>query len=314
MSRAPLIFTSSSRTAQGSYGAVPTHDSHTNEDGAIDSDDSFDQVRRRNTRESKGSDSDTSSDSPRKGPKGSVTASGRPAKRQAGDGVIALAREDSTDDDDDPPDNSRYSQVRASVSAIDDVAASIGTPRMWILSLLCALLGSGSNLFFSLRYPSVTITPVIALVVVHPLGLAWDRLLKRDDDPADVFDCGILVKGPVGRQSPAGVPRTTRLRRWLAQGRWNEKEHACVYISSNVSFGFAFATDVGGHPTNLRRERQSSGSSVRSPVHSLLTSTRSSSSRLSSTDKISAYYIRYSSPSLHRSWVTALQVLHADIL
>ncbi|NJR31479.1 hypothetical protein HC762_01800 [bacterium] len=31
---------------------------------------------------------------------------------------------------------------------------------------------------------------------------------------------------------------------WLGQGRWNEKEHACVYISSNVSFGFAFATDV----------------------------------------------------------------------
>jgi OPT family small oligopeptide transporter len=34
------------------------------------------------------------------------------------------------------------------------------------------------------------------------------------------------------------------LRLWLAQGRWNEKEHSCVYISSNVSFGFAFATDV----------------------------------------------------------------------
>ncbi len=33
-------------------------------------------------------------------------------------------------------------------------------------------------------------------------------------------------------------------RLWLAQGKWNEKEHACVYISSNVSFGFAFATDV----------------------------------------------------------------------
>lgn len=35
-----------------------------------------------------------------------------------------------------------------------------------------------------------------------------------------------------------------RLRRWLGQGKWNPKEHCCVYISSNVSFGFAFATDV----------------------------------------------------------------------
>src|SRR3569833_1520522 len=36
------------------------------------------------------------------------------------------------------------------------------------------------------------------------------------------------------------VRRTSaeRFRLWLAQGRWNEKEHSCVYISSNVSFGF----------------------------------------------------------------------------
>ena len=30
----------------------------------------------------------------------------------------------------------------------------------------------------------------------------------------------------------------------LPRGTWNEKEHSCVYVSSNVSFGFAFATDV----------------------------------------------------------------------
>lgn len=113
---------------------------------------------------------------------------------------------------------------------------------MWILSLLCAVMGSAANLFFSLRYPSVGITPVIALVVVHPLGRAWDRILKRIDDPIENFDQGVLRPGIVPHHN---TPWKRRLRLWLAQGTWNEKEHACVYISSNVSFGFAFATDVG---------------------------------------------------------------------
>lgn len=147
----------------------------------------------------------------------------------------------SIDENEDPQDNSPYPQVRASVAATDDTFASINTPRMWILSLLCALLGSATNLFFSLRYPSVAITPVIALVIVHPLGRLWDRLLKHSDDPTESFDDGNLVS----RNKPDhSLPGKTRIRLWLAQGKWNGKEHACVYISSNVSFGFAFATDV----------------------------------------------------------------------
>jgi OPT oligopeptide transporter protein len=139
----------------------------------------------------------------------------------------------------DPIDNSPYPQVRASVPATDDPTLSISTPRMWTLSLLFAVAGSATNLFFSLRYPSVAITPVIALVLVHPLGKLWDILFKHHDDPDEVFLDGI-------RQSlePDTHSAARRIRLWLAQGRWNEKEHACVYISSNVSFGFAFATDV----------------------------------------------------------------------
>lgn len=117
---------------------------------------------------------------------------------------------------------------------------------MWILSLLFSLTGSAANLFFSLRYPSVAITPIIALVLVHPLGKFWDVALKRSDDPVEVFENGTLDH----RESLAveidhpGRSSRSLIRLWLAQGRWNEKEHTCVYISSNVSFGFAFATDV----------------------------------------------------------------------
>ncbi|KAJ5152829.1 uncharacterized protein N7482_009307 [Penicillium canariense] len=148
--------------------------------------------------------------------------------------------------DEDPPDNSPYAQVRATVPATDDISLSINTPRMWILALLFSLTGSAANLFFSLRYPSVAITPIIALVLVHPLGKTWDVLLKRTDDPLEVFENGTLdhresLSGDIDAPDPT---RFTRIRLWLGQGRWNEKEHACVYISSNVSFGFAFATDV----------------------------------------------------------------------
>ena len=142
-----------------------------------------------------------------------------------GNEVISI---DEDEDVLDPPDNSPYPQVRASVAATDDISASINTPRMWILSLLCALLGSATNLFFSLRYPSVAITPVIALVVVHPLGRAWDRLLKRPDDPTEAFEYGNRVRTIKVQDPILGRSMMSRLRLWLAQGRWNGKEHACV--------------------------------------------------------------------------------------
>ncbi|KAF2007132.1 OPT-domain-containing protein [Amniculicola lignicola CBS 123094] len=161
-----------------------------------------------------------------------------------------------------PADDSPYAQVRASVAPTDDTSASMNTPRMWTLSMLFAILGSSTNLFFSLRYPSVSVTPIIALLLVHPLGLLWDQLLKRPDDPPEVFINGYLQHRPESSDSSiyangtrqdsfhdsqrprSKQPWKRQLRLFVAQGRWNQKEHCCVYIASNVSFGFAFATDV----------------------------------------------------------------------
>lgn len=137
-------------------------------------------------------------------------------------------------DENDPPDNSPYAEVRAAVLASDDTSLSINTPRMWFLSILFSLIGSATNLFFSLRYPSVFITPIIALILAHPLGLLWDNIF-RDSSDEDSND--LEVNTPLGG-------KLKKVRRWLGQGKWNRKEHCCVYISSNVSFGFAFATDV----------------------------------------------------------------------
>ncbi|KAL3419861.1 OPT oligopeptide transporter [Phlyctema vagabunda] len=193
---------------------------------------------------------------------GTPNLSGSLRSKYTSDGEAILDEESGSDDDDaDPPDNSAYAQVRASVSATDNVALSINTPRMWVLSLLFAVLGSSTNLFFSLRYPSVAITPVIALLLVHPLGIMWDAFLKRRDDPEEEFIDGVLSRRFDDTYDASGRVKTTnngslrKLRLWLAQGRWNEKEHSCVYIGSNVSFGFAFATDVIVEQTHFYNQK-----------------------------------------------------------
>jgi hypothetical protein len=153
--------------------------------------------------------------------------------------------EDVHDTKGNPSDDSPYAQVRASVAPTDNTSLSIDTPRMWFLSIIFAIAGSSTNLFFSLRYPSVSLTPIIALLLVHPLGLLWDQIFKRYDDPDETFVNGCLHKSTYSSQmSPYKTSWKRRFRLWLAQGRWNAKEHCCVYVSSNVSFGFAFATDV----------------------------------------------------------------------
>ncbi|KAF9870372.1 hypothetical protein CkaCkLH20_12219 [Colletotrichum karsti] len=164
------------------------------------------------------------------------------AKSDAPDDEVDYDDYTGSEPEEDPVDNSPHEVVRASVPPTDNITLSINTPRMWILSVLFSVLGSSTNLFFSLRYPSVAITPVIALLLVHPLGLMWDYFLKFPSDPHEEFVDGVLQPDADGAPHPKR--RLTRLRRWLAQGRWNEKEHTCVYVSSNVSFGFAFATDV----------------------------------------------------------------------
>jgi hypothetical protein len=157
----------------------------------------------------------------------------------------------------------------------DYSSVNINTPRMWTLSLLFAVFGSSINLFFSLRYPSVSISPIIALLVAHPLGLLWDQVFPLSGEySVESNQIGSPVRrGSLDESSPLLSPSTAngatpipikkgtpssrwrRLKVWLGQGRWNAKEHCCVFISSNVSFGFAFATDVihplHGYPHQL---------------------------------------------------------------
>lgn len=230
----PLL-RSSPAVGTGSYGAVPVSyqgSGATSEEDLSEREDDEDGVLRR--------EDDPRSRVRRRRPSTvppEVVSSKRTGAEEehpeSGDEALDMEEDedDYTEDENDPPDNSPYPEVRASVLATDDLTLSINTPRMWTLSLLFTLVGSATNLFFSLRYPSISITPVIALLLAHPLGKLWDQVFPGDGP--DVDPDQVKPKGRLGQ-----------LSRWLGQGKWNRKEHACVYISSNVSFGFAFATDV----------------------------------------------------------------------
>ena len=119
-------------------------------------------------------------------------------------------------------DNSPFPEVRANVPNTDDPSTPVNTLRMWLVGIVFTMVGTGINQFFSMRYPSVTISSLVAQLLAFPVGTALARIL------------------PV---------KTVRLF-----GRWdvtinpdnyfNIKEHCVVTIMSNLAFGPSWATDI----------------------------------------------------------------------
>ncbi|KAJ5806846.1 OPT oligopeptide transporter [Penicillium riverlandense] len=119
-------------------------------------------------------------------------------------------------------DNSPYLEVRANVPNTDDPSLPVNTLRMWFLGVVFTLVGTGINQFFSMRYPSVTITSLVAQLVSYPIG------------------CFVAKALPI---------KTVRIL-----GRWdfvinpdhyfNIKEHAVITIMSNLSFGQSWASAI----------------------------------------------------------------------
>ncbi|KAK0544400.1 hypothetical protein OC846_006082 [Tilletia horrida] len=119
-------------------------------------------------------------------------------------------------------DDSIYPEVRASVSNVDDPSMPINTFRTWFIGLLSSILLSGLNEFFSYRYPSVSISALVAQVVIFPVGVFLAKVL-----PTRSFTT------PLGSFT-------------LNPGPFNIKEHTLITIMANVSSGGAYATyDIG---------------------------------------------------------------------
>jgi OPT oligopeptide transporter protein len=66
-------------------------------------------------------------------------------------------------------DESPYVEVRSAVANTDDPMMLSSTIRAWVVGLIWAIIISGTNQFFSFRYPSTRINQVCLSVIVESL-------------------------------------------------------------------------------------------------------------------------------------------------
>ncbi|KAM3445235.1 hypothetical protein NHJ13734_000573 [Beauveria thailandica] len=122
-------------------------------------------------------------------------------------------------------DNSPYPEVRAVVRNYDvDVPAN--TVRAWVIGMFLCTLGSGINMLFSLRDPTITINTYVIQLIAYPIGRGWDLIM------------------------PDRVWNVFGLKFNLRPGKFNFKEHVVIVAMSNASNpasyagGVLYATDV----------------------------------------------------------------------
>ncbi|GLB42837.1 putative OPT oligopeptide transporter protein [Lyophyllum shimeji] len=113
-------------------------------------------------------------------------------------------------------DDSPYPEVRSAVANTDDPDIPVSTIRSWTLGLIWAIVVPGLNQFFFFRYPSVTVTGIVAQLLSFPLGTAWAKFMPN----VKIF----------------GVP--------LNPGPFSIKEHVLVTIMATVGYQSAYATDI----------------------------------------------------------------------
>lgn len=109
---------------------------------------------------------------------------------------------------------SPYPEVAASVSAKDDEEGTpVNTFRVWFLGMLFVTIGSGLNMLFSMRSPSIIITSIVCQLLSFPLGKGLAK-----------------IPGP----------------KWFNPGPFTMKEHTVITIMSNVSFagGQIYASSI----------------------------------------------------------------------
>lgn len=123
---------------------------------------------------------------------------------------------------DESADDAPLPEVRSVVNPHDDPSLPVNTFRAWFLGISFTIIGSGINQFFSMRYPGITITSLVAQLVSYPFGQFLAKFL-----PLWNINCGRLG--------------TFNLN---PDRHFNKKEHTMVTIMANISFTSAWATDV----------------------------------------------------------------------
>ncbi|KII89388.1 hypothetical protein PLICRDRAFT_41036 [Plicaturopsis crispa FD-325 SS-3] len=112
--------------------------------------------------------------------------------------------------------DSPYPEVRSAVSNTDDTEMTVSSIRTWVIGFLWAILIPGLNQFFYFRYPSVTISGLVAQLLSFPIGRAWARL----------------------------VPNVKLFGVSLNPGPFTVKEHVLITVMATVGATSAYATDI----------------------------------------------------------------------
>jgi OPT family small oligopeptide transporter len=113
-------------------------------------------------------------------------------------------------------DDSPYPEVRSAVANTDNPDIPVSTLRSWVLGIIWAILIPGLNQFFFFRFPSVTITGIVAQLVIFPMGRVWARF----------------------------VPNVKIFGIHLNPGPFTIKEHVLATIMASVGYQSAYATDI----------------------------------------------------------------------
>lgn len=115
--------------------------------------------------------------------------------------------------------DSPYEEVRAAVRNTDGGEVA-NTVRAWILGMLFVTIGSGLNMFLSMRSPAINFPSLVVQLLVYPIGCFWAKVV-----PTRVFN-------------------TFGMKWTFNTGPFTIKEHVVVTLMSNVSIGYAYSTDA----------------------------------------------------------------------
>lgn len=115
--------------------------------------------------------------------------------------------------------DSPYDEVRAAVRNTDGEEVA-NTVRAWVLGMFFVTIGSGLNMFLSMRSPAINFPSLVVQLLVYPMGCLWARVM-----PTRTFNF-------------FGV-------KWILNtGPFTIKEHVVIVLMSNVSIGYAYSTDA----------------------------------------------------------------------
>lgn len=115
--------------------------------------------------------------------------------------------------------DSPYEEVRAAVRNTDGGEIA-NTVRASVLGMIFVTLGSGVNMFLSMRSPAINFPALVIQLLVYPIGCLWARVV------------------------PTRTFATFGLKWTLNPGPFTIKEHVVVTLMSNVSIAYAYSTDA----------------------------------------------------------------------